>query len=487
VSAPASSRGSRRLPILVLAVVTIAAGVAAGRSNAPAVARPVEPVEATQLPPSAAVSTAWYCPGLPGVFPEKSQTLTLSNLGSSAARAAVTVHPDDGSAPVARTVSVPHDSVLTLNRSKIASAAGPVVVEPFSPDVVVSAGLETDESLAVVPCATTAGTDWYFAAGTTVRGVSQWLVLEDPFAADARVDVTLRTDAGLQQLQSLSGLDVPGRSRVVIPIHDEAVRRPRVSVEVHATVGRVVASQTVRYTSTAGPPGVATSIGAVKPASTWWFTGGDTRPGASAIVAIANVAELDARVNVQVQTRSKTIVHPVQLTVPAGGVSWVRIGGCTNSTPLCSDVPDGTGYVLLVQSDSDAPIVAQTISRFDGQHGSTLGATMTVGSTSPARRWVIARTRMVGQQETSIALSDPGLQAALVAVAIVHSGRVDRPEALQRMKIAPGERFVLPPAAQRASGRVDAAVLITSSVPIFAESTIYAARDATRAPGIPAR
>src|SRR5436190_8331573 len=119
---------------------------------------------------------------------------------------------------------------------------GPLVVEPFTSDVVVSAGLETGDTLTAVPCASTASTDWYFAAGTTVRGVAQWLVLEDPFAADARVDIVLRTDAGLQELPSLSGLDVPGRSRVVIPIHDQAVRRDRVSVEVHAVVGQVVAS-----------------------------------------------------------------------------------------------------------------------------------------------------------------------------------------------------------------------------------------------------
>src|SRR5436190_8663965 len=100
---------------------------------------------------------------------------------------------------------------------------GPLVVEPFSSEIVVSAGLETGDALTAVPCASTAGTNWYFAAGTTVRGVSQWLVLEDPFAADARVDVTLRTETGLQLLPSLSGLDVPRRSRGVIPIQDEPV------------------------------------------------------------------------------------------------------------------------------------------------------------------------------------------------------------------------------------------------------------------------
>ncbi len=486
MSAPVTpSRASRRLPIIVLVMLAVAGGVAAGRSAAPIAARPVEPTEATQLSAPDAVSTAWYCPGLPSAFPMKNQTFTLSNLGRSPGRAAVTVHPDDGSAPVTQTVTVPHGSVRTFPRSTLPS--GPLVIEPFSPDVVVSAGLESNDRLATVPCATTAGTDWYFAAGTTVRGVSQWLVLEDPFAGDARVDVTLRTDAGLQELPSLSGLDVPGRSRVVIPIHDEAVRRQRVSVEVHAAVGRVVASQTIRYSGSTGPPGVATSIGAVKPASSWWFAGGDTRAGASEVVAIANVGQLDAGVNVQAQAGAKTIVHPVQLKVPSGGVSWVQIGGCSQSTPACLAVPNRTGYVLLVESDADAPIVAQTLSHFDGSRDSTLGAASSVGSSTPARRWVIARTRVLAERSTTIALSDPGLKAARVSVTIVHGGHVDRPASLQGLTVSPGGRFVLSIADQRALQRVDAAVVLTSDVPIFVESTMYAERDATRAPGIPAR
>jgi hypothetical protein len=477
------SRASRRLPIIVIVVLAVAAGVAFGRSHLPATPGPVEPVEATQLPATDAASTAWYCPGLPPAFPTKGQTFTLSNLGSSAARAAVTVHPDDGSEPVSHTVTVPQHSLRTFERSSLPN--GSLVVEPFAPNVVVSAGLESSDGLATVPCASTAGTDWYFAAGTTVRGVSQWLVLEDPFAADARVDITLRTDSGLQELPSLAGVDVPGRSRIIIAIHDEAVRRERVSVQVHAAVGRVVASQTIRYSSVAGAPGVATSIGAVKPASSWWFTDGDTRAGASEVVAIANVGQLDARVNVQAQAGPKKIVHPVQLTVPSGGVSWVQVGNCARATPACLAVPDGTGYVLLVQSDSDAPIVAQTLSRFDGSGGGTLGAASSVGSSAPARKWVIARIRALAQPSTTIALGDPGLKAARVAVAVVHGGRVDRPRSLQRLVVHPGARFVV--RIPRALRRADAAVVITSDVPIFAEATIYTAGDATRAPGIPAR
>ena len=82
------------------------------------------------------------------------------------------------------------------------------------------------------------------------EGVFTRLVLDDPFSADARVDVTLRTDSGLVLLPALQGIDVPGRSRVVIAIHNQAVRQARVAVEVHANVGQVVAAQTLDFAET---------------------------------------------------------------------------------------------------------------------------------------------------------------------------------------------------------------------------------------------
>ena len=519
VSAPVTpARGSRRaLAVVLLLVAAIVGGVLAGRSHAPGGSKPVAPVDAAQVPAAGALSTAWYCPGLPPSFPTADQSVTLTNLGSNPAEVIATVYPDNGSAAVARSFVIGRESVMTLDRSTLQVRAkstpttttttsttatsttaaggtaksgvpdGPLVVEPFSSDVMVSAGLESADALATVPCATTTATDWYFAAGTTVRGASQWLVLDDPFAADARVDITLRTDAGVQVLPSLTGLDVPGRARVIIPIQNEAVRRARVSVEVHASVGRVVASQTLQFGSASGPQGVATSIGAVAPSSAWWFTDGDTRTGAVNVVAIADVGELDARVNVQAQDGTKAIVRPVSLTVPSGGVSWVQIGGCATAKLTCLAVPDRVGFVLLVQSDAGAPIVAQTLTRLDGDRGTTLGAATSIGAVTPSTRWVIPRTRATGQSSTSIALTDTGVNSAHVSIEFVHGGRVDQPAALRRVTIKPGVRFVVPLADDPALQHVDAAVVVTSDVPIFAEWTIYAAHDATRAFGIPSR
>ena len=53
--------------------------------------------------------------------------------------------------------------------------------------------------------------------------------------------------------------------------------------------------------------------------------------------------------------------------------------------------------------------------------------------------------------------------------------------------VASGTRVRLPLNAVRQLRVTDAAVVITSDVPIFVESTIYADRGATRAPGIPER
>ena len=500
-------RGRRRAPILILVIVALGAGLAAGQAAEPERAKVVNQIDAVQSANPRAISTAWYCPGVPDSFPAADQTITLSNLGSTDSDAVITVHPDSGDDAIIRTVSVPKASLRTFSRATLADVSvaggqanggeangakapkslppGAVVVEPFSPDVVVSAGVESNNALAVVPCGTEASADWYFAAGTTVRGVSQWLVLDDPFSSDARVDITLRTDSGLQQLPSLQGVDVPGRSRVVIPIQDSAVRQERVAVEVHAGVGRVVASQTLVFSSAAGQPGVATTLGALEPSSSWWFADGKTLSGAIQYVAVTDLGVIDAHVVVQALIGSKGIVQPAELTVAAGQVNWVQIGGCERNAKDCLAVPKNTGYELTVQSGT-VPVIAQTLSRFTDSDAA-LGAVTVMGSIKPARRWVIARTRAIDQRSTSIALLNTGVIPAHVSVQVVHDGVVDRPPSLQALTIRAGARAVLPSGLNGVTRPVDTAVVITSDVPILAESTIYAQRDATRVSGIPTR
>jgi len=500
------TRGPRRALILAVVIIPVIAGIVGGRAHTTRAARVVAATDAAQLPASGAMSTAWFCPGLPGSFPTADQTLTLSNLGPADADVVVTVQPDDQAPAIVRSIRVPHDTVSTYSRATLAEVsatpatpatsrdsaaakslpAGPLVVESFSPDVVVQAGAESGSALDLVPCADAASADWYFSAGTTVRGVSQWLVLDDPYSADARVDVTLRTDTGLQQLSGLQGIDVPGRSRVVIAMHDQAVRQPRVAVQVHASVGRVVASQTLQFAAASGPTGMTSTLGALAPASQWWFSDGQVLAGASQWVAITNMSEADANVDVLALIGSKAIVNPVVLTVAPGMVSWVQIGGCARLQRGCLQVPANSDFALEAQSDKGVPIVAQTLSRY-GRSKTALGATTSTGGVVPARDWVIGRTRTAAERATSISVTNAGGRTAHVSVDIVHAGIVSRPPALQGLTVAPNASLVLPADTAGPTHRQDAALVLTSDQPVFAESTIYAQRDATRVPGIPTR
>jgi len=179
---------------------------------------------------------------------------------------------------------------------------------------------------------------------------------------------------------------------------------------------------------------------------------------------------------------SDAIVQPVSVSVPADGVVWVRIGNCQGSDGECLRVPANRGYQLVV-SDVGVPIVAQTLSRFGGDTGSQ-GVTTSIGSTTAADRWIVPRTHARDDRSTSISVTAPGLHAAHLSIDVVHSGRVERPNALQNVTVQPSARYVLPESAFPVR---DAVLVLTSDEPIIVESTIYAAQEATRAPGIPSR
>jgi hypothetical protein len=172
----------------------------------------------------------------------------------------------------------------------------------------------------------------------------------------------------------------------------------------------------------------------------------------------------------------------VSISVPAEGVSWVQIGSCEAGAKDCLAVPENRAYELIV-SDAQVPVVAQTLSRFAGGTGSK-GATTSTGTTEPGRRWVIARTRAVGGRSTTVSVMTPGPRAAHVDVEVVHAGRATRPPSLQAVTVAANDRAVLP---ANALPDDDAALIVTSDEPVVVESTIYAAREATRSTGIPSR
>ena len=191
--------------------------------------------------------------------------------------------------------------------STIAAVPEPgVVVEIVGGQAIVSHEVVGQGDLAVEPCAADASTDWYFAAGTTVRGSQQFLALFNPFGDDAIVDISFVTDTGVMEPDGTQGVVVPRRSRVSIPVHDSVERR--CSSRRTCTREPVGWSPSARSSSTdrcrrtcrcarASRSRWARSL----PNATWEFGFGDSANGAAQSVAIANFGDRATSVEVAVR------------------------------------------------------------------------------------------------------------------------------------------------------------------------------------------
>ena len=476
----------RRMPIVVVLVAAALFAVVAGNAHSPAEPAPRSPDGASEMPVSGTNSSAWFCPGVPSSISLSAQTVTISNIGSQPASTAVTVYPDDGSAPVTKPADVGAHAVVRIARADLGPAGG-VVVEAFSRDVVVEFGVESSEQFALGPCASVASKRWYFAAGTTGnfqagtsgRPVQEWLALFNPFGTDARVEVTLRTNEAVPDV--LQKIDVPRRTRVLVPIHDRAVRKPRVAVAAHATVGQVVAAQTMVFGRQSGFTGITMSLGAVKTSPTWSFGYGAATRGSTTYVAVVNPGLIDTEVDVSVTAANA----PVTVPVKRDAVVWVKIGGCTTPpAPDCIPVRANTAYVTTVSSDSDNPVVAEQLTFMSDESPSEGVATM-MGTPAPARTGVFALGGTARSTSGVLAIANPGAAALTADVTIDRGGRAEKPAGAQRIALDPGQVKTLDLKKLLASG--DGALVVTATDGVVVSRMLGAASDFSRAEAIASR
>jgi hypothetical protein len=475
---------SRRFFFIVALVVVVAVGLAIGNGSGAAPEHLAVSSAATNAATLASSNTVWFCPGVPPkAYPESAANVTFSNIGDSVADVEVTDLADNGK-PAHVHLGVAARSTFTRPRAMF-GGPGALTIETFGGRVLVEEGVAAAKAFESTPCATRTSQHWYFAAGSTPRGVQQWLVITNPYASDAKVDVTIRTSSGVRKPEDLQAMDIARRSRTVVAVHDYAVRQDRVAVEVDAEIGSVVASQVSVFTTDAGSPGVAQTIGSPAAASEWILPGGDARPGASTYVAVANVGDDTAQVDVQpTDERRKATLAPVILTVAQDAVVWVQLGKCSGpAARSCISIPDNTLYMLDVHAEHNISIVAQTFSRFDLTSGG-VGTTTAVGAIAPARAYAFGRSDPPGAVSTTFSVFNPGDIAASVDLTTTSDGTVND-AAAQHVVIAPGGQQTLTLRLNvRRRAIPDAAVSLTSNQPVFVARSIVVADEASTSGGV---
>jgi len=481
---------ARRWPIAAVLLVLLVAALIAGNGDdeaESATQAPREASDAAALSLGDARSTAWYCQGPPPtpLLSETAEVVNVANVGEDDADVADTVLPDNGRV-VRRSLSVPRRSAVDAAPDGNQAEQSALIVEPFAARVFVDATNAGASRLTTAPCLTQPSSEWHFAAGTTVRGAEQWLVLFNPFGDDAVVDMSFFTEDGLERPGGLQGYTVPRRSRVAIPVHFEVRRQESVATAVTARTGRIVAQQTLVFAPESQRSGETRSIGAVAPANEWVFPSGRTAAGSVRTIGISNPGELDAEVDVSVAPVGDIAIEPATVRIPRRSVANVRIGACgERRPPACIPVPADTGYSVVVRATLDVPVVAEDLVTFTtGRFTGTAGGP---GSHEPAREWVIARSRARDQLDAGLDLLTTGSSPATVDMSFIVGGEELRPRDLQGLELRPGVRSTVALGGREDLQDLDAAIVVRADRPVVAERTMVREDELTRDLAIPVR
>jgi hypothetical protein len=478
-------RRVRRAPILLVVVALLAAAVVAQR-NAPDETSPFAALTAAVragegIPGTDVVSNAWYCAaGTSSPDGQASERVIVANLAHDALEATLTVMPGGDAPSASRALRLaPGEQVEVPVADVLATPEPGVMVEAAGP-IAVSHVVVHRSDLAVEPCTRTAATDWYFASGTTVDGAQLDLVLFNPFGDDAIVDVALTTDTGAQEPATLQAFVVPRRSRVTIPVQDSVLRQARVATHVHARAGRVVAEQMQLFDDAvveggAARNGVALTQGTLRPSLDARIVGASRRAGGDGTVSLANFADADAKVELQVVVAGEKPLEPVEVDVPAQGVA---VSGVTTRVPL--DAEYSIVVRALVAHGRRVPVVAELLASWP-EASSATGVAGAIATGDVARRWVVPQPDVDGDRVLTV--FNPGPEP--VTAAMLPAGQVDRSQGATsepEAAIPPGEARTF--RLELLGTRREPAV-VTADHPVMVGLAVVGADGASVGPGIP--
>ena len=146
--------------------------------------------------------------------------------------------------------------------------------------------------------------EWQFAEGCTRPGFDTYLCLSNPQGVHARVNISYFCADG--QVVKKEGVRVDARSRLTVPVHEDALGVGRhdnahgdFSIRVESANGvPVVAERPMYFSYRPSWTGGHDVIGATAPSETWLFAEGCTRPGFNTYLCLSNPGDRDAALDI---------------------------------------------------------------------------------------------------------------------------------------------------------------------------------------------
>ena len=475
-----------RLPAVALLGAGLLIGVVAGGPGTPTSRSSPSALEsaASVAAPPDAISSAWYCAGASDVRSGvASGRLLLVNSGRRALRARVRVVSGGRAARVVGVTVGPRGSA-TVPETVPGGAAWVGAVVTFDGGAA-SVEQETSGPLGATaePCVTAVSSSWYFATGQTLVNATSTLLLLDPGAAPAIVDLSFTTELGREVPGAFQGLVVPAGGMLAVPLRGRLRRRSSIATTVTTTSGAVVAWKTdvvskpakgavILGTKAALAPladpaspfvGVTEVPGVPAPSTRWWWPDGATARGTAEQYEVYNPGSRTARVALSVALDEGS-AEPFVLTVGPGQVA-------TLPTSTAARIPTGVPYAAFLHSLDGVPVVAERT--VVASYPSTeRGNAETFGATVPARRWLLGCLTVGGDHLATIAVAGTSGRPTVVDVEQLAGGRLVPVPGLGSLDLAGSAPLVVD--LSRLAERVHGPLVLVATHPVVVARQLLA-------------
>jgi hypothetical protein len=452
--------------VVLLAVVVVAfGGLAASalmRDDSPRVVPTFSAVPAPlppRVPQDLAITSSWFCPGVPSGGEGRGGSVVVANPAETVITGRLTVFSDAASEPVEERFSVAARDQVRFDLPGLqpqGTMLGALVEVDGGGGLVEQEARHPDGS-AVSPCANKPSSQWFFADGYTFGGSTSQLIITNPYADEAVVEIDYATPEKPFSFASLDAFIVKGRSVLVVDQQlmpkDEKVLAAKIIV----SRGRVVAGRAQTF-SGGERTGFTLALGAPSLTTQVYFADGEAGNGITESYAVYNPTDQDISVTpsffgIPLET---SFVFNEPFNVPAGRV--------VSFAP--ADIPNlPVGRHGLSFSTLDvALVVERVITRPAGDGFVTSVVPGMFGTLSYRWSTVIGPTEAT---EAALVVMSTGLEPTTVTVSALNAGGVAPVPGLDSVTVPPNGGIttidLIDPAA------VGVPLIIDSTQPVFIE------------------
>jgi len=285
--------------------------------------------------------------------------------------------------------------------------------------------------------------DWYLAEGTTDWGFEEYVLVQNPNAAPASVQVTFMRPGGSTQQHAYS---MAGNSRLTILVNS-LVASSDVSAHVHSD--RPVVAERAMYWG--DRTGGHVAVGANSPDPDWYLAEGSTAWGFEEYVLVQNPNAAPASIHATfMKPGGSTLEYDFSM------VGYSRLTLPVNNLVASSDVS--------THIHADLPVVAERAMYWNGKDGGHA----TLGVTEGCATWLLAEGSTAWGFEEYVLVQNPNPVATNVTFTFMKPGGS---QVRSVFSVGPLSRFTLN-VAQVVPGS-DVSTYVQADQPVIAERAMY--------------